>query len=257
MRTAVGVFPSVRTARQAIAGVRAEAPEAEIHVMAPRSLAHELRATPSDETEPPGTGPAIGGVIGGAAGAAAVAAFAPLTGALAVVAVVAGALVGVGTGLAAGEALETRLANGLPKDELFYYADAVRHGRIVVAVLDDRHDAIERAGRALNAAGAESLDAARDAWWIGLVDAEAAHYRGRGGDFASDEVRYRRGFEAALACEPANDTTDALNLYLAQHHPEYASDGAFRQGFERGLAYREQQRFELVLLRSPAADEVR
>ena len=45
---------------------------------------------------------------------------------------------------------------------------------------------------------AESLDDAREQWWVGLRDAEKEHYSQQGQDFARDEKEYRLGFEAAL-----------------------------------------------------------
>ena len=36
--------------------------------------------------------------------------------------------------------------------------------------------------------GAESVDAAREEWWIGLRDAEEAEYTRQGGDFRKDEL---------------------------------------------------------------------
>jgi hypothetical protein len=74
---------------------------------------------------------------------------------------------------------------------------------------------------ALAQAGAESLDAARAQWWIGMRDAEAEAYHATGGDFPKDEEMYRRGFEAALRGDEANAS----------------NTGAFRAGYERGLAY--------------------
>jgi len=50
----------------------------------------------------------------------------------------------------------------------------------------ERHDA-EIVRAALDAAGAERLDAAREAWWVGLRDEEARTYAEQGGDFAMDE----------------------------------------------------------------------
>src|SRR5262245_57581092 len=47
------------------------------------------------------------------------------------------------------------------------------------------------------AAAAEDLDAARERWWSGLRDTEAAHYE----PFAEAESDYRRGFECALGAD--------------------------------------------------------
>ena len=53
-------------------------------------------------------------------------------------------------------------------------------------------------GTSWRSAGAESIDAARESWWLSLRDAEEAHYQTTGGNFQTDEANYRRGFEAAL-----------------------------------------------------------
>ena len=91
-------------------------------------------------------------------------------------------------------------------------------------------------------AGAESLDAAREDWWIGLRNAEKETYEGQSKDFDSDESLYRRGFEAAL--HPAvrgSAYTEAKERLRARHGVECDED-AFRCGYERGLSYQESLR---------------
>ena len=76
----------------------------------------------------------------------------------------------VGGGLAgpqAGGALEHAMADGVPKDELFLYEDALRQGRTVLIVLTEEVAQAEAARTTCAQAGAESLDAARDTWWVG------------------------------------------------------------------------------------------
>ena len=103
------------------------------------------------------------------------------------------------SGAAVGGALEHALANGLPKDELFVYEDALRRGKSIVVAMTSDAGEQEQAATALEASGAESVDAARKQWWIGLRDAEALEYRAEGFDFERDEETYRQGFEAALS----------------------------------------------------------
>jgi hypothetical protein len=85
--------------------------------------------------------------------------------------------------------------------------------------------------------GAESLDAARDTWWVGLREAEAAAYTAQGGDFTQDEAVYRQGFEAALrpafASKPYSEAVEALRT----QYPDVYAHTAFRRGFERGQTY--------------------
>ena len=65
--------------------------------------------------------------------------------------------------------------------------------------METRHDDDSARAHAILAdAGAETIDAAREEWWIGLRTAEAEHYRSLGGEFESVEEEYRRGYEAAL-----------------------------------------------------------
>src|SRR5436853_591204 len=78
--------------------------------------------------------------------------------------------------------------------------------------------------------GAESIDAAREEWWIGLRSAEKEHYNARGGNFEDAEPDYRRGFEAALRQSSATAGADRTE------------NEAYRRGYERGTAYHQQQR---------------
>src|SRR5262249_58902591 len=97
----------------------------------------------------------------------------------------------------AGEALENP-RHGIPKDELYLYEDALAHGYGVVFVEPATDAQADAARRALVDAGAQSLDAARDTWWVGIRDAEKAHFDASGGDFESAEDVYRQGLLAAL-----------------------------------------------------------
>src|SRR5688572_3887251 len=64
---------------------------------------------------------------------------------------------GAATGAAAGEAMEGGLADGLPRDELFVYEDALRRGRTVVIGMAEDSDVADRGRQVLAAAGAESI----------------------------------------------------------------------------------------------------
>src|SRR6478672_8347026 len=78
------------------------------------------------------------------------------------------------------------------------HRNALRRGRSVVVVTVEDEQRAERVRRLLKDLGAESIDAAREEWWIGLRDAEEAHYTHEGGDFRKDEALFRRGFDAAV-----------------------------------------------------------
>jgi hypothetical protein len=131
-------------------------------------------------------------------------------------------------GAAVGQALETDSTRGLPADELFVYKDALRQGRSVLFVETKHDDEAERAREILSNAGAETIDAAREEWWIGLRSAEAEHYRSLGGEFETAEKDYRLGFEAAL-----RNGSGVVQ-------PDPRASEAYRCGYKRGIGYQEQ-----------------
>jgi hypothetical protein len=145
-------------------------------------------------------------------------------------------------GASAGGALENSLAVGLPKDELFVYEDALRQGRTVLIVLTEQEEEAARVRDVLTQAGAESLDAAREHWWLGMRDVEAETYSAHGGDFSHDDARYRRGFEAALQPETSGKGYDEVLEYLHMHYADIYREEAFHRGYARGRAYQEDLR---------------
>ena len=240
MQSVVGVVQTTEDARRVAAAIVREVPTARVRVLTPESSQADLAAVPTDESEQPGMGGAIGAVAGGAAGAAVGSLLLPPVGAIAVLGIAAAALLGAVGGGSAGQAVEDTLAFGLPKDELFVYADALRDGRSVVIAYVDSDEHLERARQAIGGAGAETVDAARDAWWVGLRDAEAAEYVDAA-KFDADEPSYRRGFEAACRGD----------------EPAPAEDDAFNAGYVRGRAYLVTRHQELQLTRPPIVDEHR
>jgi hypothetical protein len=98
------------------------------------------------------------------------------------------ALAGTLGGIEVGSVVENALTTGVPKDEMFVYEDALRKGRTVLIVLADDHAQAAQAHRLLQQAGAESIDAARDQWWLGLRSAEQAVYAAQGGDFVNSSM---------------------------------------------------------------------
>jgi len=248
MKTVSGIFTSRDAAAHAIQrlrgiGVRDDA----INVLAPGMSDRQVAASvPTDEGEQPGMGTALGAVTGGATGAsiglpigAAIASsVVPGIGPIIAAGVLGAAILGAG-GAAIGHAMEGNLSTGLPRDELFVYEDALRQGRIVLIVeAENDHDA-EIVRAALEASGAESVDAARDAWWVGLRDEEARAYRQAGRDFAEDEPAYRSGFEAAMLPFVRGRGYDVVLAHLREMYPEVCQTDAFRCGFERGQVYDE------------------
>jgi hypothetical protein len=249
MQTVVAIFTSQEAAEHAAARLGSLGiPQEQINVLMPGAPAATREEVPTTETEQPGMGAALGSVVGGAVGAsgglmsaAVLSAIIPGIGPVMAVGLGAlslvGAVGGVLAGAAAGGALENAMADGLPKDELFLYEDALRQGRTVLMVFTEEVAQAEVARTTCAEAGAESLDAARDTWWVGLRDAEAEAYTAHGGDFTQDEAVYRRGFEAALRPALARKPYREAVAALRTHYPDVYAHAAFRRGFERGQAY--------------------
>ena len=250
MTTVVGVFNSFSDAKRGVAILRSlGVPESHISILAPGTSDAKFEATlPAVDAEQPGMGRAVGGTVGGAigvaagatVGAAAATILVPGVGPVLAFGLIGAALFGGGgatAGALAGEALEEGIAQGLPHDELYIYEDALRKGRTVVIALAESDPVAEQARTELSRAGAESVDAAREAWWIGLRDAEQEHYANQGGDFKIDEAVYRLGFEAALRPARRDQTYDQAAANVEAEYRNDSTKAAFRHGYERGLRY--------------------
>ena len=223
MKTTAAIFRSRADAERAAQRLIAlgVAPD-HLTVLSPG--AHPRDAVVTDDGEPQGTGAAIGAVVGGATGAAI---GMPLGAAMSLMVPGIGPVIALGllgaalfsaAGAATGSALETALSQGVPRDDLFIYEDALRRGRSVVIVLTDDESLAARAEEELSAAGGVDAAAARDDWWAGLREEQ------RGAYTAEEESAYRRGFEAAL-------TSDA-------REPFHDASAPYRRGWERGRLYR-------------------
>jgi len=252
MQTVVGIFTSQAAAERAAerlgsVGIAQE----QINFLIPGASPAQLERVNTTETEQPGMGAALGGVVGGAIGAsglmstAVVTTLIPGVGPIAAVGLLSlglvGLLGGALVGATAGSALEGALADGLPKDELCVYEDALRQGRTVLIVAAEDARQAEAARVELAQAGAESLDAARENWWVGLRDAEAQTYTAQGGDFTTDEAVYRRGFEAALRADMAGKSYEEVVGYLRGYYPDVYNSKPFQNGYARGQAYYEER----------------
>jgi hypothetical protein len=250
MITVVGIFTSRAGAERAIERVRALGiSDEQINCLLPGASPAQLDAVPTTDAEQPGMGKVVGGVVGGVTGAshgilgaAVVSTIIPGVGPVMAIGLAAAALLGAGgavAGAAVGGALEHTLQVGLPKDELFIYEDALRQGRSVLIVLTEDTTQADQVREVLASAGAESLDAAREHWWLGMRDAEAEAYTADGSDFTTDEALYRKGFEAALQPEAGGKSyTEALE-FLQTRFPEEYREEAFRRGYVRGRTYYE------------------
>lgn len=252
MSTVAGIFKSRAEAERAVENLRsAGISDDDISFLTPGTTDEELEAAvPTTETEQPGMGTAFGGVVGAALGTAGgihigtalASLFVPGVGPILAAGVLGAALLGAGgaaAGAAAGSALEDNVT-GLPHDELYVYEDALRQGRTVVIVLADDSAQAETVRGVIEQAGAESVDAARENWWIGLRDAEEEEYADE--DFKKDESVYRLGFEAAQHPQVRGlSYADATETLRARYADDYESD-AFRRGYERGAVYQQSLR---------------
>ena len=251
MSTVAGIFQSRAEMERAATNLRsAGIAEDRVNLLTPGTTTEEIEeAVPTTETEQPGMGGAIGGTVGGALGAAggmtigaaAASLLVPGVGPVLAAGVIGAALLGVGgaaAGAAAGDSFEDAV-EGLPHDELYVYEDALRQGRSVLIVVADDDAQAEAARGILSQAGAESVDAARDNWWVGLRDAEEAEYTGQGGDFKRDEVVYRRGFEAAQQSRLRGRSYDEAMEGLRERYSDAYQTDAFRRGYERGRSYQQ------------------
>jgi hypothetical protein len=173
MHSVTGIFPVIPDAVRALDHLgRAGFDRDDVNLLVPGS---STGSVPVETAEQPGLGRAIGGVAGGAAGAAwgvqmlaaAAAGAVPGVGPVLAVGMVAGLLAGIG-GAVAGQAIETTLTGGLPRDELPLYEEALRQGHAVVIALAPDATRAEEARVILAGAGARSLDVAREQWWVGL-----------------------------------------------------------------------------------------
>ena len=244
MESVVGVFRSREDAELAVRGLVDIGLQRErITLLTPQASAAEIEAVPTTEAEPPGIGRALGAVTGAAAGAgggmqtaALVSLVVPGVGPVLALGALGALLLGIG-GAAVGAALDRNMREGLPRDEKYVYEDALRRGKTVVLALPDGGVQAERARTVLSVAGAESIDAAREQWWLGLRGAEAAEYMAVGGDFDRDETTYRRGFEAACVLARDGRTYSDVIGTLRVTYPEIYEHESFRQGFARGRSY--------------------
>lgn len=255
MLTVAGIFKSYVDASRAVENLRsAGITEDRINLLSPGAEIDELeREVPTTETEQPGMGKALGGAVGGALGAAgglqigaaAASLFVPGVGPILAAGIAGAAILGLGgaaTGALAGDAIEDSMSEGLPHDELYVYEDALRRGRSVVIAFAEDEAQRDAARSVLSQSGAESLDAARDEWWVGLRDAEEEEYAKEGHDFHADEAVYRRGFEASLHPQVRGQSYEEARERLLKRHGEECTTDAFHRGYDRGCVYHQQLR---------------
>src|SRR6266568_72392 len=213
-------------------------------------LNKEIQSVPTDTTEQPGMGKALGALAGGGvgfAGGSLLMALVPGLGPVTALGLLGAAILGAAgatIGATAGNQMENSTNEGLPEDEIFVYEDALRQGRSVVIVLAEDKQSASLIRELLSIQGAESIDAAREQWWIGLRSAEESHYSKSGKSFTKDEEFYRLGFEAALhartRCMEFDQVSGEMNAALEEvqrQHPDAEIEEPFTRGYQRGREY--------------------
>jgi hypothetical protein len=243
MEPVVGIYPSRAAAEQAARRIHALGLGDRVELLLPGETAME-ESLPTDGAEPPGVGQALGGVVGAATGASAgfglgaatASLLIPGVGAVTAIGLAAAALLGIlgaAGGAAAGNALEEQSRMGLPRDEAYLYEDALARGKgVLFAKVDSRAE--ERAVRQLlDASGAESLDVAREKWWVGIRD---PHGEPAPTVAEPAETVYRRGFLAALQPDLEGKAYADVLSVLHRRLGDVVLAEAFRRGFLRGSA---------------------
>ncbi|MGZ7074249.1 MAG: hypothetical protein ACXVKL_17555 [Candidatus Angelobacter sp.] len=257
METVSGVF-STRSAAERVVQEAASAgiPADKVTLLTPGSVDRidkEMPSVPTDSTEQPGMGKAIGALMGGGVGltgGALLIALVPGVGPITAIGLLGAAIAGAAgatVGATVGDRMEKSSIEGLPEDEIFVYEDALRQGRSVVVALAENEESASRLRELMKKEGAESVDAAREQWWIGLRSAEESHYSKSGKNFANDERFYRLGFQAALhaktRCMEFDQVSGAMNAALEdvqRQHPGVDVEEAFTRGYQRGRDYYQQ-----------------
>jgi hypothetical protein len=181
MQPVVGVFATRQEAEEATERL-SERGLGQVTLLTPDDWKEKVRSVRTEDMERPGIGAALCGLVGGGLGVAAGLGFGTLVAAT----VVAGAtptftlellgavILGVGgaaAGVAAGQALETSLCDGLPKDDLYRCMGALRQGRSVVIAFTNKTQSAAAVRDVMARAGAE-MDATRTWRWFGPRPAE-------------------------------------------------------------------------------------
>jgi hypothetical protein len=243
MAAVVGVFKARADAEHAVAELKEiGVPKDRINLLTPEAGEKELAAVPQSQGEQPGMVKTLGALTGGALGAGigemVATMILPGAGLVIALGLAGGALLGAIGGEEIGRAAENTIFASLPEEELFVYEDALRRGRsVVIATLSE--DGLAEAVRgAFDHNGAESVDRARQMWWIGLRDVEKEHYESKSGSFDEDEDYVRAGFEAALLPSNRDKSYDQARESLRGRYPQMYDREPFQHGYERGQAYR-------------------
>lgn len=243
MKTVAGVFRSNSDAEQAAREIRAmNVPDADISILHPGATERDIEGkVPVSDTEGSGTATVLGGVVGASAGVASapllLTLLVPGVGAVTAIGMAAMGIVGAIAGAMAGKGLEESAAYELPHDEIYIYEDALRQGKTVLltVVAEDKMHEVESK---LEQLGAESVNRARDEWWLGIRAVEKEHYETIGGhNFEQNEPIYRKGFQEAQHPKFRGKSYGEVKGYLEERNPEHHAHESFSKGYERGQTY--------------------
>jgi hypothetical protein len=254
MQMVTGVFSSAAEAWSAFDALRSSGiPEGKLTLLSSADAPKDVADVPVNASEQPGMGKAIGALVGGVGGLSGgsllMAAFLPGVGPITVAGLLGAAIVGAagaGVGAAAGASLENAMTDGLPEDEIFIYEDALRRGCTVLIAASEDSSNVDQIGELLKSHGAETVDDARQQWWIGLRSAEQEHYSGTesGQNLADDEKFFRLGFEAALHAMNRCRGFDAASAEMSskledlqRQYPDAQIERLFTRGYLRGREY--------------------
>jgi hypothetical protein len=252
-----GVFRTRDAAERAVADARkAGIPANKITLLTPGTVDRvetEIHSVATDTAEQPGMGGAVGALLGGGVGltgGSLLMALVPGIGPITAVGMLGAAILGAAgatVGAVAGNKVEKETYQGLPEDEIFVYEDALRKGRSVVVALTDDTEAGSLVRDVLNREGAESVDAAREQWWIGLRSAEESRYPTSGRSFSEDEQFFRLGFQAAMnartRCMEFDQVSAEMNALLEdvkRRYPDAHVEEPFIRGYQRGREHYQQ-----------------
>ncbi len=257
MEAITGVFNTQNEADKAVQRLRqAGIGEDHITLLTPgthEQVVAEMRTVPTDATEQPGMGGAVGALMGGGiglAGGALLMAMIPGVGPITAFGLLGEAILGAAgatVGASTGNKVEKASVQGVPEDEIYVYEDALRKGRSVVVALADTPESSSQIRDLLTQAAAESVDAAREQWWIGLRTAEESRYPKSSRSFSEDEKFFRLGFQSAMhartRCLEFDQVSAAMDSALEdvkRKYPDADVEEPFTRGYQRGREHYQQ-----------------
>jgi hypothetical protein len=252
-----GVFKTQAEAEKALGRLRQSGiAEDHIALLTPggdNKISSEMQTVPTDTTEQPGMGGAMGALLGGGigfTGGSILMALVPGVGPVTALGLLGASLLGAAgatLGATTGNKSENAFSQGLPEDEIFVYEDALRKGRSVLVALADSSDSSTQIRELLMQEGAESVDAAREQWWIGLRSAEEERYTKSSRSFSEDEQFFRLGFESAMhartRCMEFDQVSAAMDIALEDVKRKYPGadvEEPFTRGYRRGREHYQQ-----------------